>query len=37
MDASLNQPRRVQDEGALRRKLLFTGKKRFVSTDFDGT
>ena len=27
MDVSLNQPSRVQEEGAMRRKLLFQGKK----------
>jgi hypothetical protein len=27
MGASLNQPSRVQEEGAMRRKLLFRGKK----------
>ncbi len=37
MDASLNQPCRVEDEGLLGCKLLLLGKKITVSTVTDGT
>jgi hypothetical protein len=37
MGASLNQPSRVQEEGAMRRKLLFQGKKIPYVYGTDGT
>jgi len=37
MDASLNQPCRVKDEGVLRCKLLLRGKKPDFSKSADGT
>ena len=37
MDESLNQPCRVQEEGALRCKLLLYGKNIPFANGFDGT
>ena len=37
MGGSLNQPSRVQEEGAKRCKLLLQGKKLPVATGTDGT
>ena len=37
MGASLNQPSRVQEEGAMRRKLLFQGKKILDVSGLAGT
>ena len=37
MDGSLTQPCRVQDEGALRRKLLLEGAKSVDLSMSDGT
>ena len=37
MDASLNQPCRVEDEGPLDCKLLLQGAKQLVSTGLDST
>ena len=37
MDASLNQPCRVEDEGPLGCKLLLLGKKPIFSKVVDGT
>ena len=37
MGASLNQPSRVQEEGAMRRKLLFQGKKFMYEYVIAGT
>jgi hypothetical protein len=37
MDASLNQPCRVKDDGPLGCKLLLYGKKPLFSNEVDGT
>ena len=37
MDGSLNQPSRVQEDGAMRCKLLFQGKKTFDVSELAGT
>ena len=37
MGVSLNQPSRVQEEGAMRRKLLFQGKKTSDVSELAGT
>jgi hypothetical protein len=37
MDESLNQPSRVQEDGAMRCKLLFQGKKFSYVYGIDGT
>jgi hypothetical protein len=37
MGVSLNQPSRVQEDGAMRCKLLFQGKKTLVVTRLAGT
>jgi hypothetical protein len=37
MDASLNQPCRVQEEGPMDCKLLFYGKKPLDASGADGT
>ena len=37
MGASLNQPSRVKEEGAMRCKLLFQGENFSVVTGIDGT
>ncbi len=37
MDGSLNQPFRVQEEGAMRCKLLFQGKKTPDASGLAGT
>ena len=37
MGASLNQPSRVQEEGAMRRKLLFQRKKTLDVSGLAGT
>jgi hypothetical protein len=37
MGASLNQPSRVQEDGAMRCKLLFQGKKNFDESELAGT
>ncbi len=37
MDASLNQPSRVQDDGPMGCKLLFYAKKRTDVSELDGS
>ena len=37
MEATLTQPRRVEDEGAMHRKLLLSREKVLDLSSFDGT